>query len=193
MFKDDNWLNQYLTTFILLEPGANAKAVEQKLSQVFTTRAKSQFAAPNLHPDQFRFGLAPFTDIHLKPLSPEGLGAEDGEKGLSGTSNIVYSYILSGIIGFILLMACVNFINLTIAGSLKRTKEIGIRKIIGSSRKNIIIQFLTETASFVVALYIFFRSCRANYCSRSSMSYPAKTYPSPFLKTQVSLSMARSL
>jgi putative ABC transport system permease protein len=153
-FKDDNWLNQYLTTFILLEPGANAKTVEQKLSNVFTTRAKKQFAGSNLHPDQFRFGLAPFTDIHLKPLALSGYGAEDGEKGLSGASNIVYSYILSGIIGFILLMACVNFINLTIAGSLKRTKEIGIRKIIGSSRKSIIIQFLTETALVCCGSYI---------------------------------------
>jgi len=153
-FKDDNWLNQYLTTFILLEPGANTNTVEQKLSKVFTIRAKSQLAGSNLHPDQFRFGLEPLTDIHLKPLTLAGLGAEDGENGLSGASNIVYSYILSGIIGFILLMACVNFINLTIAGSLKRTKEIGIRKIIGSSRKSIIIQFLTETALVCCGSYI---------------------------------------
>lgn len=131
-----------------------SRGMENLVVKVFTIRAKSQLAGSNLHPDQFRFGLAPITDIHLKPLALEGLGAEDGEKGLSGASNIVYSYILSGIIGFILLMACVNFINLTIAGSLKRTKEIGIRKIIGSGRKSIIIQFLTETALVCCGSYI---------------------------------------
>src|SRR5258708_3830856 len=155
MFKDDNWLNQYLTTFILLEPGATAKSVEQKLSKVFTIRTKNQFVGSNLHPGQlFQFGLEPFTDIHLKSLTLAGYGTADEEKGLSGASNIVYSYILSGIIGFILLMACVNFINLNIAGSLKRTKEIGIRKIIGSSRKSIIIQFLIETALVCFTSYL---------------------------------------
>jgi putative ABC transport system permease protein len=155
MFKDDNWLNQYLTTFILLEPGATPKTVEQKLSKVFTIRAKNQLAGSNLHPDQLRLGLESFTDIHLKPLALAGYGAEDNEeKGLSGASNIIYSYILSGIIGFILLMACVNFINLTIASSLKRAKEIGIRKIIGSSRKSIIIQSLIETALVCSTSYI---------------------------------------
>ena len=154
MFKDENWLDQYLTTFILLEPGATPKTVEQKLSKVFAISTKNQFAGSKLHPGQFRFGLEPFTDIHLKPLTLAGYGTADEEKGLSGASNIVYSYILSGIIGFILLMACVNFINLTIAGSLKRTKEIGIRKIIGSSRKSIIMQFLIETALVCCTSYL---------------------------------------
>jgi putative ABC transport system permease protein len=65
----------------------------------------------------------------------------------------MFSYILSGIALFILLIACINFVNLTIARSLKRAKEIGVRKVIGSSRKQLIIQFLGE--SFILCLIAF--------------------------------------
>jgi putative ABC transport system permease protein len=79
--------------------------------------------------------------------------------GISATSNPVYSYILSGIALFILLIACINFINLTIARSLKRAKEIGIRKVVGSNKKQLIIQFMGESIilcmiSFCLALVL---------------------------------------
>ncbi|HLI92754.1 MAG TPA: FtsX-like permease family protein, partial [Puia sp.] len=63
----------------------------------------------------------------------------------SNISNPAYSYILGGIASFILLIACINFINLTIARSIKRSKEVGIRKIIGGSRFKLVTQFLTES------------------------------------------------
>ena len=65
----------------------------------------------------------------------------------------MYSYILSGIALFILLIACINFVNLTVARSLKRAKEIGIRKVVGGDRKQLIIQFLGE--SFVLCIVAF--------------------------------------
>ena len=65
----------------------------------------------------------------------------------------MYSYILSGIALFILLIACINFVNLTVARSLKRAKEIGIRKVIGGNRKQLIMQFLGE--SFILCLIAF--------------------------------------
>ena len=68
-------------------------------------------------------------------------------------SNPVYSYILTCIAVFILIIACINFINLAVAQSLKRSKEIGIRKVVGSTRKQLIKQFLTE--SFLVSLVAF--------------------------------------
>ena len=71
----------------------------------------------------------------------------------------MYSYILSGIALFVLLIACINFVNLTVARSVKRAKEIGIRKVIGSNRKQLMIQFLGEsfflcTVAFVLAIVL---------------------------------------
>jgi ABC-type antimicrobial peptide transport system permease subunit len=144
MFNDKNWLNQYLTTFILLRPGADPKIVQQKIEEVFKTQARGQLLGTKTFSDQYQFALQPFTDIHLHLLGMNASGTSDGEGGLSGGGTITYSYILTCIVFFILLMACVNFINLSISDSLKRSKEIGVRKIAGSNRSQIIIQFLVE-------------------------------------------------
>ncbi|MEJ0030799.1 MAG: FtsX-like permease family protein [Bacteroidota bacterium] len=91
-------------------------------------------------------GLQPYTSIHLSK--------ENGPaNGMVGGSDTVYSYILSGIAVFILIIACINFINLTIAQSLRRSKEIGVRKVVGGSRKQLITQFLAE--SFTISLIAF--------------------------------------
>jgi putative ABC transport system permease protein len=66
------------------------------------------------------------------------------ENGLADASSPLYSRILSAIAAFILIIACINFVNLTIARSLKRAKEIGIRKVIGGERKQMIMQFLAN-------------------------------------------------
>ena len=154
IFTDDNWLNQYLTTFIFLKPFANSKAVEQKFSKVFALNAQSQLAASGSPAKQFQFGLAPITDIHLSPMSVTAYGFAEEERGLSNTSSASYSYILSGIIAFIVLMACINFINLNIAVASRRSKEIGIKKIIGGRRSHIVFQFLME--AFMVCIFSFF-------------------------------------
>ncbi|HSZ84835.1 MAG TPA: FtsX-like permease family protein, partial [Puia sp.] len=94
------------------------------------------------------FLLQPFTEMHLST----DLGASNG---LVDGSNPVYSYILTGIAVFILLIACINFINLTIARSLKRAKEIGIRKVVGGERKQLIIQFLGESFTLCFIAFVF--------------------------------------
>ena len=150
MWHDENWLNEYLTTFVLLHPGADPKIVQQKITEVFKTEAKEQLLETKSLADQYQFGLQPITNFHLHTF-----GLSYGDTGLSDRSTTTYSYILMGIVAFILLMACVNFINLSISDSLKRAKEIGVRKIAGSNRRQIVSQFLVEAAILCFISYVF--------------------------------------
>lgn len=154
--NNDNWFNSYLTTFLVLSPGANANAVAAKMQKAFLSDAseaiksiKEKFGVKDVGITHF---LQPLTSLHLDTRLYI-------DAGINGISKPVYSYILSGVALFILLIACINFINLTMARSLKRAKEIGIRKVIGAGRKKIIIQFLGESfllcfAAFTLAILI---------------------------------------
>ena len=152
-FTDHNWLNQYLGTFLYLKPGTNLDHVIQQFNSVYAVHAKTQIAENrktyNYDP-KISFGLQPITDMHLNPR-PTGTGWREG--GIVNEGNPVFSYLFLGISLFILLMAGINFINISIAGSLKRAKEVGVRKIVGGSRKQIIFQFLFESSIIVVGAF----------------------------------------
>ena len=155
-FKDEFWLNQYLTTFVLLHPLADPKKVEEKFAPVFRIKAGNQLTNPvkaDGFSTQLSFGLQPIRDIHLNTSTIENAsGTFDG----SSYSTLLF---LSAIAVFILIMACINFVNFTIAHSQKRAKEIGIRKINGSRKRHIIGQFLVEagllcTSAFILAIVL---------------------------------------
>lgn len=136
-FNDNDWNNMYLSTFVTTRPDADITTVTRQLNRVQAAHAKGN-NAPAL-----TFGLQRITDIHLHPLySPEG----SREAGVINGSNPAFAWIFMGIAIFILVMAGINFINITLAGSLKRVKEVGVRKINGSSSMQIIGQFLAESA-----------------------------------------------
>jgi putative ABC transport system permease protein len=145
---EDGWLWLSYSTYFLLNPQANIRTIEAKMAQVYLARAGTQIEEAKKHggmEDKFTWGLRPFLNMHLDTSyrSDSSLGA----------SNPIYSYILSGIALFILLIACINFVNLTVAQSLKRAKEIGVRKVVGGRRPQLIGQFLTE--SFIVCFIAF--------------------------------------
>jgi len=148
-FDDTNWLNQYLSTFLLLRPDADPARTAAKFGSVFQANARKQVQEAektNRQATQYRFGLQPITDLHL---NISGLEQEQGssiESGVVAGSTLTYSYVLLSIVGLILLMACVNFVNLSLAGAMKRAKEIGIRKVAGSSQGQIVSQFMAEAA-----------------------------------------------
>lgn len=155
--NNGNWFNSFLSTFVVLSPGAGGKTVEDKMAQVFQSDAgeaiseiKNKYGVKNIG---ISYLLEPLTSIHLgKTVARENEILQD-------KSNPQFSYILSAIAVFILLIACINFINLTVARSVKRAKEIGIRKVIGGSASQLRMQFLGESlllclVAFALALLI---------------------------------------
>jgi len=145
---DFAWVTASYSTFIKLNANSNIKAVETKMQQVFEAESEDVMKQVREYgfTQSFHHQLQPFEDIHLSQDYKV-------EAGLTNGSNSIYSYILSGIAVFILIIACINFINLTIARSVKSTKEIGIRKVVGGARRQLIIQFLGE--SFLLCLISF--------------------------------------
>lgn len=145
-WTDSEWMGFYMNTFILLDPRADYRAVGAKMDRVFDANTRGKKDSPRAG-EQISFTLQPFLDIHL---DAEGTGDRNG---LARSSNPVYSYILGAIGLFILAIACINFVNLAVARSLKRAKEVGIRKVVGGKRKQLIFQFLTE--SFLLTFIAF--------------------------------------
>lgn len=148
---DNGWGWVSYPTYFLLHPGADPKAVSKKMQRVYQTQAKSEIDLNHLagYDNRFIWGLEPMTKMHLNTEF----------KGVPDASNPIYAYILTAIGIFILAIACINFINLSLAQSLKRGKEIGVRKVIGGLRIQLIRQFLGETffvcfIAFMLALLL---------------------------------------
>ena len=148
---DNGWHWVSFQTYFLLHPGANLDGIKLKMSKVYETQAKTEIDEMRSvgYGDKFIWGLQPFVGMHLNTEY----------EGVPDASDPIYSYVLLGIALFILLIACINFINIAIAQSLSRSKEIGVRKVIGSQRIQLVEQFLGESfllclISFVIAFVI---------------------------------------
>ncbi len=150
-----NWFNNYLNTFVVLDDKANLQTVEKQMQSFYVADAKQTLSEmlkiDGGDPNDISMGtyfLQPYLDMHLNPDLP-------ATNGLSNSSNRMYSYILSGIALFVLLIACINFVNLSIARSVRRAKEVGIRKVVGGDRKQLIMQFLGESFLLCTIAFVF--------------------------------------
>jgi putative ABC transport system permease protein len=158
--NDDNWLGSNFQTYIVLRPGTDINKLTELFNKTYDSYVGPELKSViNLNLDDFKKGggyikcsLMPLLKIHLYSNKQDELGAN---------GNIQYVYIFSAIAIFILLIACVNFMNLSTARSANRAKEVGVRKVLGSLKKDLIGQFLTEsllvsTISFLLAIGLMF-------------------------------------
>ncbi|MDQ4142071.1 MAG: ABC transporter permease, partial [Bacteroidota bacterium] len=128
----NQWFNYGFTSYILVNDNFNAAAFEQKLP-AFTK--KYQPNAP---------GTPPPPSLHIQPLLDIHLDADYGGQ-LAPVSDIKNVYLFSALALFIILLACINFMNLATARSQNRSKEVGVRKVVGATRGQLIRQFLSES------------------------------------------------
>lgn len=136
-----NWDGFY--TYLQLVPGTDAGKVESLLQTLVDEKIK----AANPAPITAKIHLQPLTDIHLQSHMT-------GEMSVNGDETVVNALIVIAV--FILIIACINYTNLSLARTLRRLKETGIRKVIGSTSGQIRMQFFVEsvtlnTISFLIA------------------------------------------
>ncbi|CAG5069614.1 hypothetical protein DYBT9623_02350 [Dyadobacter sp. CECT 9623] len=154
-FEDNNWLNAYLGTFVVLKPGTDLPTVVRKFNQIAKISSKDQLAAfekEHASMPKISYDLQAITDIHL---NPQDIADQNREAGVINGSKPIYSILFLTVSGFILFMASINFINISIADSARRAKEIGIRKVTGSRRRDIFLQFIGESAFISAIAFVF--------------------------------------
>jgi putative ABC transport system permease protein len=119
----------YGETYILLTPTANIAQVEQKVPAIIKQHMREDFTG------QYLVMFQPITDIHLNTDFPEGL---------EPISDPAYSYILCTVALLVLLIASINFITLSLGRSIDRAREVGVRKVVGALRNQLVMQFWGE-------------------------------------------------
>jgi putative ABC transport system permease protein len=158
--KSEQWLGNNFQTYILVNPNADQSELEQKIAAMtekHMTPVLKQVLGEDFTLEMFRasgnkveYALQPLLDIHLH---------SDLQGEFKANFSITYVYLFIAIAVFILLIACINFMNLATAKSSNRAKEVGVRKSMGSGRADLIFQFMMETflmsfISFVLAVFI---------------------------------------
>jgi len=131
------WFNVTPETYVLLQEGTDPSTLKAK----FPTLFRSLLGEEEFTNSKFEVGLQPMRAIHLDTSLPEGIAPVSDPK---------YSYILAAIALLILFVACINFVTLSVGRSLHRSKEVGIRKVVGAQRRQLITQFIGESVVITI-------------------------------------------
>ncbi len=148
-FNGERWMNTWgnfaMYNYIMLDEQANLESLRAKMPDFLIKYMSDEIQEADI---RFEIDLQPVTSIHMH----SDLMAEIGNN-----SDISYVYILTAITLFILILASINFMNLSTAKSANRAREVGIRKVVGSTRKHLIRQFIGESVIIsLISLFIAF-------------------------------------
>jgi len=138
-FINSDWTSNNFSTYLVLDKNAHVAKATQKLNQMVAGNRKNNTDGKS------KLTLQPLTSIHFHSAGIEGDNTRREKKG-----NLSYIYVFSIVALFVLLIACINYMNLTTARFANRGKEIAVRKVAGAVRANLVSQFLSE--AFVMAV-----------------------------------------
>jgi putative ABC transport system permease protein len=129
--RTGGWSNVVLQTFVLLKKGASVPVINNKIASIL-----NPLVAKNYKSGEYLVRLQPLADIHFNSTLPEGMNKPSDPK---------YAAILATIGVLILLIACINFVTLSIGRSATRALEVGVRKVLGAERQQLLRQFWGES------------------------------------------------
>ncbi|MFZ6014307.1 MAG: ABC transporter permease [Bacteroidota bacterium] len=139
---DGGWGNINIRNYVLLKEEANKDDFFAKARNIYMDHVQEEMKQWGMY---MYVGFEPLNEIYLHTRRGNGMGP---------VGSIDRVYIVSGIAFFVILLACINFVNLSTARSIYRAKEVGLRKVVGSTRQSLVRQFLSE--SFLLTLMAFF-------------------------------------
>ncbi|MEQ9415486.1 MAG: ABC transporter permease, partial [Cyclobacteriaceae bacterium] len=131
--RNEIWWSANYQTFALLDKNADVKALEQKTNDLVKEALAAEITNPG---DYVRYNWTNIQDIHLY---------SEASTEMEPVGNIQYVYLFAGIAFLILFIACINYINLATARAAFRAKEVGVRKVVGASKRQLISQFIGES------------------------------------------------
>ncbi len=128
-----NWGGFNIYTYVLMQPNVTPKDFEPKLEEILTKHVDVIFERMGI---EVKYAMLPIEDIHL---------TSDFEGEPVPVGSMQYVYIFSGVGLFLIIIACINYMNLATARSARRSMEVGIRKVMGANRGGLVGQFLSES------------------------------------------------
>jgi putative ABC transport system permease protein len=143
--EQDTWRASNYHNYVLVQEGTDIQHLEKKL----TTGIVKNYVLPSMDhvSDKEKSDVVESASLHLQPVSDIHLRSSDIDDNLVG-GDIRYIWLFGAIACFILIIACINFVNLSTARSANRAREVGLRKVIGSNKMGLIKQFLIESTLF---------------------------------------------
>jgi putative ABC transport system permease protein len=153
--KSGNWIGGPYNTYLLLRPGTDPKVLEAKMPGIvekyLLPHAESVLGSSFMNNftsagNTLTLRVRPLTDIHLHSRLRNELEAN---------GDIDYVYLFGAVAAFTLIIACINFMNLATARSARRAREVGIRKVMGSGRFKLALQFMGESTILSLIAFVF--------------------------------------
>jgi putative ABC transport system permease protein len=136
--EENNWWSANYQTFLLLNPQADITQLESKTNVLVSKAVGSELSSPS---DYVKYNWTKLTDLHLR---------SNANSELETVSSIQYVYLFGGIGLMVLLIACINYVNLSTARAADRAKEVGVRKVVGAGKSELIFQFIGESITITL-------------------------------------------